>query len=431
MATENGKITLSHSETLGEQLESIAECLRDYRTTTIGGRSARDIGLLCTSPNINEWTKNRPFEKHDFGMGASWNMYGIQSEADRKAHAYGYYWFPSRDDEDLIPLDIYPLSLISKAIGFSGEWQRKPLSIYRVWDFDGYNHNAKNPYAYTITGADTEQIRSCSVQHRAGEDYEAGISLSDMLNPYLLDATKDWLDWRIVTIVNWDSPLGTAEKDHSCVSNSGLTIRDLDDPSKVINTEVTLPFNGTDETREYEVIWAATSNDNISGNTKGQWVFLPQSLRKIQHKASYTVKWNSESGFKFDAITNADNVVTKIVLRLKLINFLPYPIFFSGRLDIWEKGTDIAYGYKYNFLGAVEDSDIEIELPNFNGMLSFTPTLENTMLALTFNPRNGETFEYISPITHFNPKDDCVEEGEAKTKDGHTVQDFRLYTLLQ
>jgi hypothetical protein len=323
------------------------------------------------------------------------------------------------------------LHSILKAIEFFGKWKRKPLSIYRVWDFNGYNHSAKCPYEYTITGADTEQKRQFFVHHSEGEDYEASISLSDMPDPYLLEATKDWLDWHIVTIANWDAPLGTAEKDHFCVSNLGLTIRDLDDPSKVINTEVTLPFNGTDETREYDVIWAATSNDNISGNTKGQWAFLPQSLRKIQHKASYTVKWNSESGFKFDAITNADNVVTKIVLRLKLTNFLPYPIFFNGRLDIWEKGTDIAYGYKYNFLGAVEGSDIEIELPNFNGMLPFTPTLENTMLALTFNPRNGETFEDISPITHFNPKDDCVEEGEAKTEDGYTIQDFRLFTPLE
>ena len=425
MAINNGKLTLSHEQSLREQLDDIATCLGDFRVSTRG----RDIGMLCTSPKVNKLAKNRPFEKHDFGAMGTFNMYGIQSESDRKSHAYGYYWFPDRDNEDLIPFAPYPLNLIYKAKGLYGEWTSKPLSIYRVWDFDGYNHNAKIPYEYIITGADAEQKRLCSVQSLEGDDYEAGISLSDMPHPDISHYTKDWLDWHIVTIANWAAPLGVATEDHFRVSDTGLTVRDLDNPSNVISTEITLPFNGTDEVREYDVIWAVTSNDDISGDTLGQWIFLPQSLRKIQHKAGYTVRWNT-AGWKFDAVSNMDGVVTKITLKLESINNLPYPIFFGVSLDIWEKGKDISSGYRAGFIVGLEDSNMELEVSNLNTFLSFTPKFENTMLALTFDPRNADTFEEVSPITHFNPKNDCLEEGEAKTEDGYTIQEFRLYTPL-
>lgn len=428
MAIINGKIILSHSETLGEQLESIAECLRDYRTTTLGGRTARDIGLLCTSPNINKWSKNRPFETRESsefqGVVFNHNIYGIQSDWDRKNSAYGFYWDLDKDNKELIPIDDGLWTLLDRAKSASGGWTQKPLSIYRVWDFDGYDHNAKNPYVYNIEGHETEQERQVTAYRRDGENYIGSLSLSDMPNPYFMENIEaSWLDWPLVAVAMYEGEKLTDSL--LATSNTGLTIRDLDESPDVISTKFNLPFNGTDKTREYDVMWT------VKDPNTNYWVYLPYSLGILKHKASYTVKWNRGAGFVFDAVTDADLVISKISLKLKLNNFLPYPIFFNCRLDIWEKGDKITNGRQYNFLSGVESSDMYFELSFLNESLSFTPKLDNTMLALTFNPRNGETFEDISPITHFNPKDDCVEEGEAKTEDGYTIQDFRLFTLLQ
>lgn len=45
--TENNK---------GITLWEVAQCLRDYRVSRLG----RDVGILCTSPNINKWAKHKP-----------------------------------------------------------------------------------------------------------------------------------------------------------------------------------------------------------------------------------------------------------------------------------------------------------------------------------------------------------------------------------
>lgn len=56
-----GLVTIDYeNETFDEILDNVASALGDYRVTTDGGVAARDVGLLCTSPNINPASPRRP-----------------------------------------------------------------------------------------------------------------------------------------------------------------------------------------------------------------------------------------------------------------------------------------------------------------------------------------------------------------------------------
>lgn len=64
---ETGVLTIdSANETFDEILDNTARALNDYRVTEVAGVFARDVGLLCTSPNVNRDSLYRPYEVGTF-----------------------------------------------------------------------------------------------------------------------------------------------------------------------------------------------------------------------------------------------------------------------------------------------------------------------------------------------------------------------------
>lgn len=58
-----GLVTIDYeNETFDEILDNVAMALGDYRITTDPGFTARDVGILCLSPNVNKWAKFKPVE---------------------------------------------------------------------------------------------------------------------------------------------------------------------------------------------------------------------------------------------------------------------------------------------------------------------------------------------------------------------------------
>lgn len=135
MATVNGKIVLSHSETLKEQLDSISECLRDFRTTTLSGKTARDLGLLCTSPNINEKALMKPYR----------SPMPVTTFEDRARAKFGWDTNNKAAGE---PMSSYLDRLKANGVN-KNYWSYLPPrgkeynEMLRVWDFDGYYNNEK------------------------------------------------------------------------------------------------------------------------------------------------------------------------------------------------------------------------------------------------------------------------------------------------
>lgn len=119
--SENKKLYVS--STKGISTSDVMQCLSDYRTSTNG----RSVGMLCTSPNINIWAKNKPVR---ITSGA-----GITDD-DRKAVNYGiefplYSWYNLFTTTNKVVTYNRPRgSSVS------------PPEPYRLGDFNGYSHTA-------------------------------------------------------------------------------------------------------------------------------------------------------------------------------------------------------------------------------------------------------------------------------------------------
>jgi hypothetical protein len=120
------------NETFDQILDNVATTLMDYRITTDGGAPARDVGLLCTSPNINRWAKNKPIKHTALGTLTE------QQKADAK-----YGWS--------IPAMSWP-QIIASTSDTARQWAyERPTGdpyVYRLQDFDGYN---RNPIGLTMS----------------------------------------------------------------------------------------------------------------------------------------------------------------------------------------------------------------------------------------------------------------------------------------
>lgn len=135
MAYDREKDILKVTSESGISLQEVALCLRDYRLDTNG---RIDLGMMCTSPNINLWPKNKPVRLPSRG---------ILTDADRKSVHYGidFSMAHGTDFSDCL----------AKSIANGGKYgylrpRGGDTEPYRLLDFDGYNHKAETPYGYTM-----------------------------------------------------------------------------------------------------------------------------------------------------------------------------------------------------------------------------------------------------------------------------------------
>ena len=138
MAYDSVNKKLYTTATEGISTSEVAACLGDYRVTKFG----RSIGMLCTSPKINMWSKIKPvrnssrqkLSEADFKGTASDNAnniyYGIKINASLSANL---------------------TNALADVHNATFEYQRPTggdTSPFRLLDFDGYNHKANpNPGA--------------------------------------------------------------------------------------------------------------------------------------------------------------------------------------------------------------------------------------------------------------------------------------------
>lgn len=123
------------NETFDTMLDNIAIAIKDYRVTEVSGVLARDLGMLCTSPNVNKWSKHKPIR---------YNTISKLIDEQFKLANYGIE-FPffllsgiwSSSKENRVPIYLAPRG-IKKGDMTYDEW-------FRITDFDKYNSKAQ-PY---------------------------------------------------------------------------------------------------------------------------------------------------------------------------------------------------------------------------------------------------------------------------------------------
>ena len=422
-----GRLVLSHNLSTRETLDMIAECLGDFRISTLGGR---DVGMLCTSPKVNPNSKNKPFH-------AVQNRFKVQTDEDKKMAAYGYYWFLGESsDYSNAPAAHSAIGLIEQAKKLSGQWQFKPLDCYRAWDFDGYHHSAKNPYKYENTNTNPAATdRHPNVRYQEGDEYTESISLSDMPHPNNALTPVDWWSFHIVAVVCYNNRLENLQ-----VIDTGLTVKYLEEtPDDFAVADVFLP-QLTSGSRVYDFLWAATNVDvsdssNLEYGDNNWWIFLPESYTTwLQMATRINVNWNiQEGGFQFR--TNADGRINYLALYLNTFSPYNYDVYYNWVLTVWRDGMELEDGAEYRGsnrpdTGNTVDTLLRI-VPND---LSYAPvdTPENTIIALTLNAYRADTNALIGTY-FFDPIGDNVVNGEATTADGWSVREIydTLYDSIE
>lgn len=136
-----GVLTIdSANETFDEILDNVAKALNDYRVTEVAGVFARDVGLLCTSPNVNKWSKHKPIRSESM------------SEISETDIINANFGFTPTQIDIFTPVGAHSNYTIYKLNGDTSPWtynvprgkSNEYTEWFRVKDFNGYNSKAKS-----------------------------------------------------------------------------------------------------------------------------------------------------------------------------------------------------------------------------------------------------------------------------------------------
>lgn len=135
----NRRLYIDRENKLGITLQEVSLCLRDYRVDTNGNI---DIGMMCTSPKINPWAKNKPTPVS--GRGTPY--IGMLTYEQRKAANFGLN-IPTASSPLEVKENYYDAQESPKRNGWTHDVPDPYYNeYYRVTDFDGYAHNAICPF---------------------------------------------------------------------------------------------------------------------------------------------------------------------------------------------------------------------------------------------------------------------------------------------
>lgn len=118
---------------VGIALWEIADCINEHRVNKKGNR---DVGILCTSPKINPMAIYRPID-------TTVSSYDPISYGQRQGARFGMDITTTPDENEYT---LYHAELVPKPM---------TMGVYRVRDFDGYNHAALFGLQYQDTGGNT------------------------------------------------------------------------------------------------------------------------------------------------------------------------------------------------------------------------------------------------------------------------------------
>lgn len=379
-----------------------------------------DASDMSKSENVNTWAKYKPFEP--------WHsqIYRPQEDADRRDAAWGFYWWNHTKEEEA-PFASNAKDLLEKAITNNGKWKwKKPISNDRFGDFDGYNHRAQPPYAYSGTQAAAQNPKYLMVTSDPG-DTNIEIRLSDMP-----DFTGDWdmpmTDLRIVAIYRNKISNGAVT-----VVDTGMTIGNLDVyPFTVESGAIALPSEG-----KYDIIWAATNYYDVESGEPELWMYLPNSLATLTLEAGLIIGFEWGSG-EFEAyddsgnqITTDSGIVSSMQFYLNGKNNFGYDLDIEYIFKVWNR-SDSSQGYEFAYTA----EQYQETVGNYFAPLS-SEIIINTaevaakpsdcMVTLDIRSRRSGSQDTWS-VKHYNFLTEQIEPYASTEADGVSVWDIIQYT---
>ena len=306
MGLENGILTQPIS------VYDIANCI---------GVASTDVGTLCTAKSkINIWAKYKPVR---------YNKIGSLTENERKACAYGL--LDTREYD--LSSDTAITTAFDNALNRIYSWEYESptggnASLYRMLDFDGYNHNAICPLFFEDNSPqwDKVEVRVGSIADAALP--QGNITLSDLQE--------------LSTIVNADNSTGFGllyKKDNNAVRLVGLDVEGncqypcFNSSGEALTHSITLEGKGI-----YTIV------PIILAPSHGLFTTLPLKaiIKEVRNKpASYEI-YSSLSGVsKFSVFVNvtaneeiaAQNMVIRVYPKNDANYYeetIPIPILAKG-----------------------------------------------------------------------------------------------------
>lgn len=419
--SNNRRLYVDAANGRGITIQEVDECLR------LNG--VYDLGFLCTSDKLNEWSKNKPFI-----VANGVNVRGRQDEAARRLAAYGFAWWNYSLDADA-PFGRSAGECLDKAIAKKGEWQyKKPTEVFRLTDFDGYWHLAERPYQYDINSPDLGQNNYCRVLHDVN-DPKVEITLSDMPD-FMGEFEGSVADLNLVILYRMKN--GTTTN----VVFTGYTVGDLDAGNTTDPKTLTFPAL-TSSLREWDVVFAATNAQSADETDDVFYLYLPESLTTIAQKLGIT--WQYENAYVYgetfygivpansggEVVTQPNDVVSEVFLGISFLNQFDNAIDWKIQVYAWNEneGDTIADAYTiYTDSGVLQRGArwyFEDAGDTVAASLSdiVNPTLANTLIAINFQYKDTRNSDYVSK--HFNLLSGSLDQYEASA--GVSLYDLQRY----
>lgn len=228
-------------------------------TTLVGntiGNSSRNVGVLCTAPTINKWSRKKPV----ISVGSP-------------------NWWEAADGKFSLTVNTAPIASLEA----SGTWAYNkptgvyPTSGYRLGDFRGYNHAATATIRFEAnseTPAEGSEVSGIdtSVHFFYNRNVDGdGITPSDLgFGNYYFGIRLSWTE-------------GTTEKAYFITISNVVS----DTTRSIIVANMTQNiFNGL--TNGTEISWAAFLSDTIIGSYDSEdpsdstWVTIPSGVNVIR-----------------------------------------------------------------------------------------------------------------------------------------------------
>ncbi len=285
MGLENGILTQPIS------VYDIANCI---------GVASTDVGTLCTAKSkINIWAKYKPVR---------YNSIKALTEEQRKQCSYGILDVQEYDFTQQSVLDQAFENALNRVYSWQYEIPEGGVeSLYRMLDFDGYNHNAICPLFFEDNSPQWDKV-----EVRVGSIADAALPQGNIT---LYDLQE------LSTIVNADNSTGFGllyKKDNNAVRLVGLDVEGncqypcFNSSGEALTHSITIEGSGT-----YTII------PIILAPSHGLFATLPLSAitREVRNKpASYAVSSLLSGSSKFSVIVNittnealdAQNMVIKV-----------------------------------------------------------------------------------------------------------------------
>lgn len=290
---ENKKLYIDAANSKGITPWEVAQCIGDYRVNT---RGQRDVGMLCTSNNVNIAAKFKPIAVDT----SLYNPYVIMTELDFKRNAYGLMFDGVTYEHD------------DRLIVHNYTWKKPDGNhVKRLRDFDGYIHNAKfgtsfEPMYVTYNPS----IPNTYIYGKQASVPNGSITLEDLLETLIPDYASYGFEIRCNTgcIVyteeykTWAEMLAKFQGDGFILNTPALA----EHPNRL---GAIAYLYGVDSVHNYKHVITplVTINDVRANNRKGNANFFTPKMKVGTYRSGFTTQYLSETEIVLEIGSTATN----------------------------------------------------------------------------------------------------------------------------